>query len=159
MRPSGTLTKKIVRQDDVSTSHPPSTGPSAVVRAEKPAQVPIARPLSFSRKTGADDREALRHHQSAADLLQGARADERADIRRAPARDRSADEDDDAEVEHASPAVAIARRAADQNERAEREHVAVRNPLRAAHCGVQRTLNCRQSDTDDGAVDERHARR
>ena len=30
----GTLRKKIARQDDASTSHPPSTGPSAVVSAD-----------------------------------------------------------------------------------------------------------------------------
>src|ERR1043165_6332847 len=38
--PSGTLTKKIMRQEEASTSQPPSTGPSAVVSAENPAHVP-----------------------------------------------------------------------------------------------------------------------
>ena len=42
--------KKISRQDHASTSQPPSTGPSAVVSAEDPAQVPIARPRSPSGK-------------------------------------------------------------------------------------------------------------
>ncbi len=31
-------------------SHPPSTGPSAVVIAVKPDQVPMARPRAFSSK-------------------------------------------------------------------------------------------------------------
>src|SRR5262245_40306192 len=46
----GTFTKKIARHENASTSQPPSTGPSAVVRADAPAQVPIARPRSFSGK-------------------------------------------------------------------------------------------------------------
>ena len=36
--------KKIQRQDMLSTNHPPSTGPIAVVMAVKPDHVPIARP-------------------------------------------------------------------------------------------------------------------
>src|ERR1700731_4089712 len=42
--------KKIARQDRASTSQPPRTGPTAVVRAEKPAQGPIALPRSSSGK-------------------------------------------------------------------------------------------------------------
>jgi hypothetical protein len=38
--------KKMTRHESASTSQPPSTGPKAVVRAEKPAQVPIALPRS-----------------------------------------------------------------------------------------------------------------
>src|SRR5579864_1314894 len=40
----GTLMKKIARQDEASTSHPPNTGPTAVVSADAPAQVPMAAP-------------------------------------------------------------------------------------------------------------------
>ena len=42
--------KKTHRQDACSTSHPPSTGPIAVVIAVNPDHVPIARPRSFSGK-------------------------------------------------------------------------------------------------------------
>src|SRR6202040_2701519 len=49
-RAIGTLMKKIARQDRASTSQPPRTGPTAEVRAEKPAQVPIALPRSSAGK-------------------------------------------------------------------------------------------------------------
>src|ERR1700687_4155132 len=44
--PNGRLMKKIARHDQVSTSHPPSTGPKALVSADAPDQVPIDRPRS-----------------------------------------------------------------------------------------------------------------
>ena len=40
--------KNTARQEIVSTSHPPSTGPIAAVMALKPDQVPMARPRSSS---------------------------------------------------------------------------------------------------------------
>ena len=42
--------KKIARHDQVSTSHPPNTGPRALVNADAPAQVPMARPRSAAGK-------------------------------------------------------------------------------------------------------------
>src|SRR6185369_3203310 len=41
---SGAFRKNTHRHDPCSTSHPPSTGPSAVIIIEKPDQVPIALP-------------------------------------------------------------------------------------------------------------------
>ncbi len=46
----GTLIKKAHRHDKCSMSHPPNTGPIAVVIAVDPDQVPIARPRSLSPK-------------------------------------------------------------------------------------------------------------
>src|SRR5919204_3011336 len=43
---TGTLMKKIARQDTYWVSAPPTTGPSASASAETPAHVPIARPRS-----------------------------------------------------------------------------------------------------------------
>ena len=44
---TGTLMKKIARQETYWVSAPPTTGPSASASAETPAQVPIARPRSL----------------------------------------------------------------------------------------------------------------
>ncbi len=44
----GTLMKNAQRQEACSISHPPSTGPAAVVMAVKPDQVPMACPRDFS---------------------------------------------------------------------------------------------------------------
>src|SRR5215470_3556543 len=46
----GTLMKKTQCHEACSINHPPSTGPSAVVIAVKPDQVPIARPRDSSSK-------------------------------------------------------------------------------------------------------------
>src|SRR5579862_4371059 len=46
----GRLIKNTQCQEACSTSHPPRTGPSAVVIVVKPAQVPIALPRDFSSK-------------------------------------------------------------------------------------------------------------
>ncbi len=45
---SGTFRKKTARQLTCSMSQPPRTGPMAVVIAENPDHVPIARPRSVS---------------------------------------------------------------------------------------------------------------
>ena len=50
MTASGTFRKNTARQLTCSTSHPPLTGPIAVVIALNPDQVPIARPRSSSSK-------------------------------------------------------------------------------------------------------------
>jgi hypothetical protein len=47
------LRRNTARHDHTSTSQPPSTGPSAVVSAPAPAQVPMARPRSASGKDAA----------------------------------------------------------------------------------------------------------
>src|SRR5215472_10298619 len=47
---SGTLRKKTQRQEAYWTNTPPSTGPTTVVRAENPDQVPKARPRCSSLK-------------------------------------------------------------------------------------------------------------
>ena len=47
---SGTLIKNAHRQDACSISHPPITGPIAVVIALKPDHVPMALPRDFSSK-------------------------------------------------------------------------------------------------------------
>src|ERR1700691_4173581 len=47
---SGMLIRKTQRQDACCTSHPPRTGPIAVVIAVKPDHVPMAAPRFFSSK-------------------------------------------------------------------------------------------------------------
>ena len=47
---TGRLRKKTTRHDQAVISHPPSSGPRAVVTPDNPAQAPIARPCSSSAK-------------------------------------------------------------------------------------------------------------
>jgi hypothetical protein len=64
----------------------------------------------------------------------------------------------DAERENAPPAEAVAGRAAEQDQRAEHQHVGIGHPLRALERCGKIGLDRRQRDIDDGGVDERHAR-
>ena len=123
--------KKIARHDSASTSQPPSTGPNAVVSAETPAQVPIARPRSSSANEALMIARLL-GTSSAPPTPCSARAATSAGRLGASAQASDASgEERDADREHAPPAEAVAGRAADQDQRAEHQHVAVDDPLQA----------------------------
>ena len=63
----------------------------------------------------------------------------------------------DADREHPPLAVDVAERAADQDQRAEREQVRVRHPLLRRQPAAEVALDRRQRDVDDRPVDRRHA--
>jgi type IV secretory pathway VirB10-like protein len=55
----------------------------------------------------------------------------------------------DTEREHAPPAVDVAERPADQNQRAERQQIRVRDPLLRLQAAAEIVLNRRECDVDD----------
>ena len=128
-------------------------GPMALATPPKPDQAPIAFGRSSSAKRGGDDRQAARREQCAADALQGARGHQELDGGRQRAQGRGHGKPERADDEDASPAEAVAKRAAEQDERRERQRVAGDRPLQAGEAGVQVGTERRQRDVDDGGVD------
>jgi hypothetical protein len=98
----GTLMKKIARHDSTSTSQPPSTGPSAVVTAEHPAQVPIALPRRSSAGKAALIIADYGDKERPADALNNSRCDQNCDVGRQPAANGRGREDSSAQGENAS---------------------------------------------------------
>ena len=155
---SGTLMTKIQRQEAIASSSPPTSGPSTAEIAPHAVQLPIAAPRSSRGNVFTITASELGHEQRAGDALQRARRDQQADARRERAQHRGRAEAADAEREHAPLAVEVAERAADQDQRAERQQVAVDDPLLPGEAAAEPALDRRQRDVDDGAVEQRDAR-
>ena len=154
---SGMLIRKI-RCQSISTSQPPTNGPTAAADAAEPRPgadraAPVVR---VERRR--DDRQAARRQQRAADALQHPAGDQQLDAGRQPAERGREREPDDPDDEDPAPPVLVAERAAEQDERGERERVAVHRPLQAGEVGAEVAADRGQRDVDDGGVDH-HQRR
>ena len=121
--------RKIERQPTVSTSQPPSGGPSAVVRApaapkcrsQDRARFPLYAAPTIARLAGVSSAAATPCAIRAAisQIAEGASAQaSEAAVKPTQPGD-----------EHAAPAESIPRRTAKQDETRERQHVAVDDPL------------------------------
>ena len=73
IRPSGTLTKKIQRQERSVVMIPPSTGPTATETPVVAPKTAKAAPRSRATEGVGDERERDREHRRPADPLQTAR--------------------------------------------------------------------------------------
>ena len=115
------------------------------------------------RERGDDERERARGEQRAERALQRAAGDQQLDARRDGAQHRDDAEAGDAEREDAPLAEDVAERAADQDQRAERQQVGVRDPLLPGQPAAEIVANRGQRDVDRRGVqpgDERaHDRR
>src|ERR1700730_17101872 len=133
IRISGTLIRNAARQEIVSTSRPPTKGPRMVVAPEAPAQRPKARPWASPSKLAV---------RSASDP----------GTRTAPdARHAEADEPPE---EHPPPAVDVAQRAGEDQQRAEGQQVRVvdvRLPLEHPEPAAWQV----PADAGEGHVDHR----
>ena len=152
------LIAKIQRHEAWSTITPPASGPTIIAIPLQAVQEPIALPRTSARERGDDDRERARRQQRAGRALQRARRDQRPVRRRDRAREREHAERGDPEHEHAPLAVDVAERAADQDQRAEREHVGVRDPLLRLEPAAEVVLDRGERDVDDRPVDRGDAR-
>ena len=94
------------------------------------------------------------HQQRAADALQGPGQGEPGGRGREGAEDRGHREGDEADHEHPPPPVAVAQRAAQEQEAGQRHQVAVEDPLQAGQVGVEVAADGGQGDVDDAAVEE-----
>ena len=126
---SGTLMAKIQRQETNSISAPPPSGPSTNAIPVHAVHEPIAAPRSSPGKTAVISARLEGTSSAPADALQRARHDQRHGVRRDRAQRRGDAEADQPPDEHAPAAEDVAERAADQDQRAEREQVGLDDPL------------------------------
>jgi len=112
---------------------------------------------AFLARVGlGDDGEAARHHQGGAESLHGPGGDEEAGAGRQRAKERGENEEHDAEAEDVAQPEAVARRAADQQQRGEEQHVGIRHPLHVGERRAQVGADGRGGDRQHRAVDEAH---
>ena len=78
-------------------------------------------------------------------------------VRGNPATHRSQGEDRYTQDEHQAAAKQITKRTPDENQRSQEESVGLDHPLHINYRCMKAGLERRQSDIDDGAVDEGHA--
>ena len=126
---SGRLMPKIQRHVVTSTIQPPRNGATAPAMPPSPDHAPIARAAVRPAERRLEDRQRARGEQRAADPLQRARRVEQPDRRRHGAQQRRHREPHDADEEHLAPPEPVAERAAEQQERGERQGVRVDGPL------------------------------
>jgi hypothetical protein len=108
--------------------------------------------------TTFDHRQAPRGQERAPDPLHHPRGDEDLDRGGHRAQQRRHREQANADHEDTAPAVAIAQRSAEEDQRCQGELVAVENPLERACRGVQVAPDRGQRDVDHRPIEERHAR-
>ena len=107
---------------------------------------------------GIDDGEAARCEQRTANALERARGDQHLDVGRQRAQRRGNREPDGAEHEYSTSTVPVAERAAQENERSQRERVTGDRPLQSVELGVQVVAERRQGDVDHRRVDHGETR-
>ena len=126
---TGTLMRNAHRQPGPSTSQPPTNGPIAPATPPSPDHAPTAAARSSLRKLACRIAR-LPGVSSAAPTPCSTRADdEHLDVRRRAAQQRRGREPHGADHEDPAPAEAVAERAAEQDQRREREQVAGQHPL------------------------------
>ena len=118
-------------------------------RADRPGAV-------IGMKHRLDDREAPRCKEGPANPLDEPGKDEQPDRRGGRAKRRRRDEDNHPQDEHAPSAVDVAERAAYQDERREREHIAVQGPLQPGDTRAEVTADGRQRHVDDRRLEQNH---
>jgi hypothetical protein len=154
--PIGTFTQKIADQSKASISAPPRTGPRPKPKPAIVAHIPIAhaRRSGSNASTRIDKRE--RRKQRRADALKRAERDQHMVARGERAAGREQREEGEPESEDALASVAVAERAADQDERGQRQHVRVDGPDERAGGDVQLPLDRGQSHVHDRDVEQDH---
>ena len=158
---TGTLIRNAIRQPMVSTSNPPTTGPSSVSADVAAAQIPNARPRSGALEGLRDDRQCTRDEQRAGRSLEQPEQDQQLEVRGQPAQGRGHGEQGQADRVDPPPAVVIGQRAGEDEERGEDRQVAADDVGLALEDtdqgGRQFPADARQGDVDDGPVEEHGA--
>jgi hypothetical protein len=150
----------MLRQPSVSVSAPPTTGPIAKAKPFIDAHAPSARaPLAF-REREREQRQGRGDLERRAEAGDGARRDQRGGVRRERARGRTRDKERDPGDEDAAAAQPVAEASGGEDRRSVREVVRVDEPAQRKTVGVQRDLELREREVDDGGVElrEEHAR-
>ena len=155
---SGRLIQKIARQEIVSISAPPPAGPSTVAIPVQAVQVPTAFPARRALEGRGDDRERPRHQERAGDPLQSPGPDQESGARSDRAERRRHAESRQPDHVDPTPPELVAQRAADEEQRDERERVGLDDPLLAGEAGVEVAGNRGQRDVDHRRVEKDHRR-
>jgi len=157
-RPSGTLPEDPLPGDALDDR-------AADERPERDAEAADAAPgaqrqaAALARNGLREQRQGERGDDRAADALQGAGGDQRADRRRQGRRRRAGGEDRHSDQEHALAPVPVTERRAHEQEHGEGERVGVHGPLQAGDGRVQVALDRRKGHGHDEVVERRHEER
>ena len=154
---TGMLIRKIQRQVEPSTSAPDTIGPLVPASPEMPPNRPMA--LVRSRGVGEqqrDEAEGGRRGQGLAQPLREAGADERPGGLARARSHRGHAEHRDADEEHPASAEDVAEPAAEQQQAARHEHVAVHDPGEAGLGEAEVALDRRERDVHDADVEDEH---
>ena len=155
---SGTLIAKIQRHDAWSTITPPASGPTIIAIPLQAVQEPIASPRSRSENAATMIASELGVSSAPAAPCSARAAISVSTVGATRTREREHAERADADHEHAPLAVDVPERPADQDQRAERQHVGVRDPLLRLQPAAEVVLDRGQRDVDDRPVDRGDAR-
>ena len=109
-------------------------------------------------KAGLDHRQAPGGEQRTTDPLHDPRRDQRLVARGDRAEQRGQREQPDPDDEDPAAPVAVAERAAEQDQGRKRQQIAVEDPLQPARRRVEVLADRRQRDVDDRPVEKRHPR-
>ena len=134
----------------VATTYAPDATPSRSRIVER------SRAIGAFLESVRDQRERRRRDDGAAGPLDDAGADEPPRRGGEPAGERTRGEQQDPRDEHPAPAEEITSAAAQQQQTAEGERVAVDDPLQVGGIEAQGMLDRRQSDVHDGGVEHDH---
>ena len=151
---SGRLTQKIARQEMSPISAPPPAGPSTVAIPVQAVQVPTALPRASPSKVAATIASEPGTSSAPAIPCRARAPIRNSTVGRDRAERRGGAEGDQPDDEHPPPAELVAERAADQEQRDQRQHVGLDDPLLAGEAGVEVVADRRQGDVDDGRVEE-----
>ena len=105
-----------------------------------------------------DHRQRAGHQKRRADALQASGGDQYPAAGRQRAQQRGHPEDDDAHPQHGQPAELIGDRACNEDQRAEREQIAVDDPLLQGKAAAEFAADRRQREVDHRPVEERDER-
>ena len=113
---TGTLMKKINRQETALISQPPRNGPMADATPPRPDHGPDRLTPIIGNKGGFDDGQAARREEGSTDTLQGPSCNQSRAVRRQARSDRRHHEPDGADNEDAPATQSIAERSSEQQQ-------------------------------------------
>ena len=155
--------KRDVDQEDRTPRH----GPDQVAAKQRPKRsgnTTQSRPGAdragavAGTKTRLDHRQAAGSEKRPADALKEPRGDEQFDVGGDRAQQRGEREQANPEYEYPAASMAIAKRAAEQDQRGQRQQVAVEDPLQRAGRRAKVAADVGQGHIDHRSIKERQAR-
>ena len=149
---SGTFSAKIQRHEAVSTSWPPISGPMTTPMAPQAVHEPTALPRSSRGNTITITASAAGDTQRPADALERPGQHQDLDRGRDRAQERGHAEADQPGREHPPLAQDVAQRAADQDQRGQRDQVGVGRPLLAGEAAAEVLADGREGHVDHRRV-------